>query len=224
MTDEERRQRHAIEAIARDRYRVWGDIPDEEYVVAWSRRLVDILPVAEPQDHWQAQLQSARRAAAANIAAVDSGKALPEVDPEDERNINELLNAVPDIETHVRMVGTGPGGDDAEPDAKQSGQQSSTGERVEEAAAVLDQVARGRVSALLFIGVLGLPLGCAFIVSLIALMVVFGGALTLIGLGTSPVPNFIAFGAAFVGAVAVVVLVYRKLIVRVPWLRRLVNR
>ena len=100
----------------------------------------------------------------------------------------------------------------------------STGTRSKDAAAALDQVARGRVSALLFIGVLGLLLGCAFLVGFIALFVVFGGAFALIGLGKAPVANLIALGAALIGAFAVVVLVYRKLIVRVPWLRRLINR
>jgi hypothetical protein len=221
LTDEERRQRHSIDAIARDRHRVWGDISDEEYVVAWSRRLVDILPVAEPQDDWQAQLQSARRVAAARISARDMGMAPPEVDAEDERNLNELLNVVPDIETHVRMVGTGPGGD-IEPGGTRSSR--PTGARVEEAAAVMDQVTGGRVSALLFIGVLGLPLGCAFLVGFIALFLVFGGAFALIGLGNSGAADLVALAAALIGAFTLVVVVYRKLIVRVPWLRRLVNR
>lgn len=122
------------------------------------------------------------------------------------------------------MDGAGDGGDDTEPGGIQSGQPPSMGARVEEAAAVLDQVTTGRVSALLFIGVLGLPLGCAFLASFIALMLVFGGALALVGLRMSGVAGLVALGAAFIGAFAVVVVVYRKLIVRVPWLRRLVNR
>jgi hypothetical protein len=120
--------------------------------------------------------------------------------------------------------GTGSRGDDAEPGAMQSRDPSTMGARLEEAAAVVDRVARGRVSALLFMGVLGLPLGCAFLAGLFALMVVFGGALAVIGLEKSAVANLVAFAVALIGAFAVVVLVYRKLIVRVPWLRRLINR
>jgi len=118
----------------------------------------------------------------------------------------------------------GSGGDDAEPGDRQSREPLSTGERLEKAAAAVDRATRGRVSAVLFIGVLGLPLGCAFVAGFIALIVVFGGALALIGLEKSPVANVFAFGAALIGAFAVVVVVYRKVIVRVPWLRRLVNR
>lgn len=225
MTDEEQRQRHGTEAIARDRYRVWGDLSDQEYTIAWSRRLVYLLPIAEPRDQWQAQMQAARRVASSAVAAVDAGKPWPDMDPEDEKSFNELLSVVPDIETHVRMLGPSAGSEDSEESITAEPLPPRTaGARLEETAATLDQVTGGRVSAVMFIGVLGLPLGCAFILGFVALILVFGGALALIGLDKSPVANEVGLAAAFIGAVVVVVLVYRKLILRVPWLRRLINR
>jgi len=217
VTDEERRRLHGTEAIARDRYRVWGDLSDDEYAIAWSRRLVELLPVAEPRDQWQAQMQAARRVAASRIDALDAGTPFPDVLSDDEESFYDLLRVVPDIETHIRMLGTGPGGDDAV-------QPSSRGARFDETAAALDQVTGGRVSGMLFLGILGLPLGCAFIVGFIVLILAFGAALALIGLDKSPLANLIALGAALIGAVAVVILVYRKLIPRLPWLQRLINR
>jgi hypothetical protein len=122
------------------------------------------------------------------------------------------------------MSGTDPTEDAEELTGGQSGQPSSTGARLEETATALDRVTGGRVGGLLFIGVLGLPLGCAFVGGFIALIVVFGGAVALVGLQTAPLANLIALAAALIGAFAFVVLVYRKVILRVPWLRRMINR
>jgi len=100
----------------------------------------------------------------------------------------------------------------------------SLGTRLEDAAGVADDLAGGRVSGFLFLAILGLPLGCAFVLGFVALFVVLVGFVTLIGLGESRAAGQIALVAALAGAVAVVVVVYRKLIVLIPWLRRLINR
>jgi hypothetical protein len=84
---------------------------------------------------------------------------------------------------------------------------------------VLDEVTGRRASGCLVLGLLGIPLGCAFLLGFVSLIVLFGGAFALIGLDRSTVVNLITLAAALVGAFALVVRVYRKMIARWPWLR-----
>ena len=51
-----------------------GDLTDHDYLVAWSRRLVELVDVAEPDDEYEAELQAARRVAVALLA----GRETPE--------------------------------------------------------------------------------------------------------------------------------------------------
>ena len=87
-------------------------------------------------------------------------------------------------------------------------------------AVALDEVTGRRVSGLMVLGVLALPLGYGFLTGFIALGFLLGGALALVGLHTSAIANIIALAAALIGAFALVVLIYRKMIVRWPWLRQ----
>ena len=82
----------------------------------------------------------------------------------------------------------------------------------------LNEVTGRRASGMLCLGLLGVPLGCAFLAGFIALSLLLGGALALIGL-RSPTANLIVLAAALIGAFVVVVRVYRILVVRWPWLR-----
>lgn len=222
MADEDGPRYSADEAIARDRFRVWGDLSDEDYLIAWSRRLVQILAVAEPQNEHEAELQSARRVAASTVAAVDAGEPWPDLDPADEQNFDALVQVSPDIETHVKMVSRAGTWEDYEALAHTA--PPSLAARLEDGAGTLDDLTRGRVSGGLFLAVLTLPLGCAFVAGFLALITLLGGVLTLIGLRESQLAGQIALVAALAGAAALVVVVYRKLIPRVPWLRRLINR
>jgi hypothetical protein len=85
-------------------------------------------------------------------------------------------------------------------------------------AVALDEVTGRRASGCLVMGLLGLPLGCAFLVGFMALSVLIGGALTLIGLRT-PTASLMALAAALIGAFVLVVRVYRMLVARWPSLR-----
>jgi hypothetical protein len=96
-------------------------------------------------------------------------------------------------------------------------------DQLEKAAQAVDRASRGRVSAILFLGILGVPLGCAFLVGFLVVALLVGGVLGLIGMG-NVLAGQIALVAAFLGGGALVVVVYRKVIPRLPWLQRLINK
>jgi hypothetical protein len=73
-------------------------------------------------------------------------------------------------------------------------------------------------------GIFLLPLGCAFIATFLIAITLLGGILSLIGLRESAVAGQVALVAAIACAAAVVVAVYRRVVPRLPWLSRLVNR
>ena len=100
----------------------------------------------------------------------------------------------------------------------------ATPEGLEADAEVLHDLTGGRSSGILFVAVLGLPLGCVFIVAFAVAIALIGGAISVMGLGSSPVGNAVGLFAAAAIAFAVVVAVYRMLMPRIGWLRRLVNR
>ncbi len=99
-----------------------------------------------------------------------------------------------------------------------------TAERLERHAELLDDITRGRSSGALFAVIFIVPLGIAFFITFALAMTLFAGVLTLIGLSDSTFAGLAALLGAIACAVAAVVVVYRRLIPRLPWLRRLVNR
>jgi hypothetical protein len=96
MTDWEGRIRHMEGAIARDRLRVFGRVDDEEYALAWARRLLD-LSFAPARDEYHQRLESARRAASALLAAAPGENAAD--DRADRQNFDDFLAALPDVES-----------------------------------------------------------------------------------------------------------------------------
>ena len=95
---------------------------------------------------------------------------------------------------------------------------------LERHAEVVHDLTRGRSSGFLFAATLVFPLGCAFVAAFLIAIALLGGVLTWIGLHESTLAGQVALVLALVIAAAAVVAVYRRVIPRMPWLRRLVNR
>ena len=93
-----------------------------------------------------------------------------------------------------------------------------------EIARVLDDETGRRFSRAGTAGLLLIPLGCAFVISFVVAIAIVSGVLALTGLTESRVAGLIGLAVALATAVTVVVVVFRALILRLPWLRRLVNR
>ena len=212
------------EAIARDRFRVWGNLTDHDYLVAWSRRLVELVDVAEPHDEHEAELQAARRVAVALLEAEDAGEPWPAVDLADEAAF-DALQVWPDIDLHVRIVRGEATQEEFDALARTAPPEPvTTSERLAQYAEVVHDVSRGRSSGFLFMAILVFPLGCAFVAAFLIAITIIGALLALIGLADSQFAGQVALVGAIAIAAAVVVAVYRRVIPRLPWLRRLVNR
>ena len=112
-------------------------------------------------------------------------------------------------------------GDDVPPNSPDG---SVPAEGLERHAEVLDDLSRGRFSGFLFAAILVFPLGCAFVAAFLIAITLLGVVVTWIGLRESTAAGQVALVAAIAIAAAVVVAVYRRVIPRLPWLRRLVNR
>jgi len=69
-----------------------------------------------------------------------------------------------------------------------------------------------------------LPIGCVFIAAFVIAVALIYGVLTLLGLVESRVAGAIGLAVAFAVAVVAALAVFRVLIFRLPWLRRLLNR
>jgi hypothetical protein len=78
-----------------------------------------------------------------------------------------------------------------------------------------------RASWLRFMAVRIVPLGCAFVPAFVILILLFGGLLSVIGWGESLLAGRIALGAALVGAAAIAIALFRWVVTRWWWYRRL---
>jgi hypothetical protein len=82
-------------------------------------------------------------------------------------------------------------------------------------------VALARVNLLRFMAVRIVPLGCAFVPAFLILILLFGGLLSAIGWAESLVAGRIALGAALIGAAAIAIALFRLVVTRWWWYRRL---
>ena len=96
--------------------------------------------------------------------------------------------------------------------------------RLRQGATTLDDVTHRRFSRTAVMGVLLVPLGCAFVVAFAIAIALIGGILAVLGLTESQLAGQIGGVIALLIAVGVVVAVFRVLILRFPRFRRLVNR
>lgn len=78
-----------------------------------------------------------------------------------------------------------------------------------------------RVSWLRFMAVRIVPLGCAFVPAFLILILLFGGLLSAVGWAESLLAGRIALGAALVGAAAIAIALFRLVVTRWWWYRRL---
>lgn len=96
--------------------------------------------------------------------------------------------------------------------------------RIRRGATAIDDATQRRFSRTAAMGIVLVPLGCAFVIGFAIAIALVGGILALTGLAESQLAGQIGLGIAFLIAVGVVVAVFRMLILRFPWFRRLVNR
>jgi len=82
-------------------------------------------------------------------------------------------------------------------------------------------VVGARVSRLRFMAVRIVPLGCVFVPAFFILLLLFGALLPVIGWGESLLAGQIALGAAVVGAAAIAIALFRLVVTRWWWYRRL---
>jgi len=68
------------------------------------------------------------------------------------------------------------------------------------------------------------PIGCAFVAAFALAVALIYGLLAATGLAESQVAGLIGLAFALAFAVVVALAVFRLLIFRMPWLRRLINR
>lgn len=78
-----------------------------------------------------------------------------------------------------------------------------------------------RVSPLRFAAVRIVPLGCAFVPAFFILLLLFGALLPVVGWGESLLAGQIALGIAVVGAAAIAIALFRWVVTRWRWYRRL---
>jgi hypothetical protein len=104
VTDEARVREHQLNAIARDRLRLFGEVSFEEYTIAWARRLIEQFELAAPANEYERRIQSARRAALRLLTAAE-GDDPGEIDTQDERNFEVMVNVVPDVRTTLAALG-----------------------------------------------------------------------------------------------------------------------
>ena len=146
------------------------------------------------------------------------------MDPADKAAFDALL-VFPDVDLTVKVVRGEETQEEFDALARSARPvPAMTSERVEQYAQVVHDATRGRSSGFLFTAILVLPLGCAFVAAFLIAITIIGGLLVLIGLADSQVAGQFGLVAAIAIAAAVVVAVYRRIIPRLPWLRRLVNR
>jgi hypothetical protein len=78
-----------------------------------------------------------------------------------------------------------------------------------------------RVNWLRFMAVRMVALGCAFVPAFVILILLFGGLLSLVGWRESLLAGRIALGAAVLGAAAIAIALFRLVVTRWWWYRRL---
>lgn len=82
------------------REQIFGVVTDEQYLVAYSRRLLDRVPLATSERTWEAHLQGARRAATGLVQLADTGEPVS-IHPDDQFSLFNLMDHYPDIDEYV---------------------------------------------------------------------------------------------------------------------------